>query len=76
MQLSIEISTETDARYQINEPATLALAAQLGVPAPISKPVWLPGEPVTLVFEIPRINAIPKGVYVAGDGLEFKLKQE
>lgn len=75
-QLSVELGTETGARYPINEPATLALAAQLGVPAPMSKPVWLSGEPVTLVFEIPRINAAPKGVYVAGDGLEFKPKQE
>lgn len=75
-QLSVELATETGARYPMNEPATLALSAQLGVPAPMTQSVWLPGEPVTLVFEIPLINAVPKGVHVAGDGLEFKPKQE
>lgn len=75
-QLDIELGTETGARYPMSELATLALAAQLGIPSPLDKSTWPPGEPILLVFEAPRVNADPKEVHVKSEGYEFKLTRE
>ena len=75
-QLDIEIGIETGARYPVNVPATLALAAQLGIPPAIDMPAWALGEQILLVFEIPRLNAVPKTVYIRSDGFEFKPIRE
>ena len=75
-QLSIELGTETGARYPVNEVATLALAAQLGATDPRSKSTLTPGEPILLVFEIPRVNAVAKEIVVSADGLKFRSNRE
>jgi hypothetical protein len=74
--LKIELGTETGARYPVNELATLSLAAQQGVSPSTEMTVWAPGDEVFLVFEIPRLNAIPKMVHINSDVFEFKLIQE
>lgn len=74
--LSIELGTETGARYPVNESASRALAAQLGMPDALAKSMWAPGEPIFLVFEIPRVNAVANEIFVAADGIKFKSKRE
>lgn len=71
-ELDIELGTETGARYPVNGPATLALAAQLGISPATDMAVWAPGEEILLVFEIPRLNAVAKTVHIESDGVEFK----
>lgn len=74
--LNIELGTETGARYPVNGPATVALAAQLGISPATDMAAWAPGDEILLVFEIPRLNAVPKTVHIDSDGFEFKPTQE
>lgn len=76
-ELRIELATETGARYPVNEPATIALAAQLGISsAATNMATWVPGEEILLVFEIPQLNTVPKSVHIESEGFRFKPTRE
>lgn len=74
--LHIELGTDAGARYMVNELATLSLAAQQGISPATDMAAWAPGDEIFLVFEIPRLNAVPKTVHMNSDRFKFKITQE
>ena len=74
--LHIELGTDAGARYMVNKLATLSLAAQQGISPATDMAAWAPGDEIFLVFEIPRLNAVPKTVHINSDSFKFKITQE